>query len=87
VLCTSPKLHRSNGKTLTSILRRSIQKRMQMKPSPRQQPMRRGGGINVGMERVRLSIGNRGRLAHRVLLTNARKAGLKETPQKQERWI
>ncbi|XP_010471246.1 PREDICTED: uncharacterized protein LOC104751068 [Camelina sativa] len=58
-----------------------------MKCSPRQQPLRRGGGINVGMERVRLSIGSRGRLAHRVLLTNARKAGLKETLQKQERWI
>ncbi|KAL1214469.1 Kinesin-like protein KIN-14Q [Cardamine amara subsp. amara] len=86
VLCTSPKLHRSNGKTLTSILRRSMQKRMQMKASPRQQPSRRGG-INVGMERVRLSIGSRGRLAHRVLLTNARKAGLKETQLKQERWI
>ncbi|XP_010414853.1 PREDICTED: uncharacterized protein LOC104700941 isoform X1 [Camelina sativa] len=84
VLCTSPKLHRSNGKTL---LRRSIQKKMQMKCSPRQQPLRRGGGINVGMERVRLSIGSRGRLAHRVLLTNARKVGLKETLQKQERWI
>ncbi|XP_023643819.1 kinesin-like protein KIN-14Q isoform X2 [Capsella rubella] len=86
VICTSPKLYRSNGKTLTSILRRSMQKRVQMKSSPRQQPLRRGG-INVGMERVRLSIGSRGKLAHRVLLTNARRAGLKETPQKQERWI
>uniref|UniRef100_A0A1J3HCP3 Kinesin-4 n=2 Tax=Noccaea caerulescens TaxID=107243 RepID=A0A1J3HCP3_NOCCA len=87
VLCVSPKLHKSNGKMLSSILRRSMQKRMQ----PRQQPLRRGG-INVGMEKVRLSIGSRGRLAHRVLLTNARKAGLKETPLKQiqrekERWI
>ncbi|CAH2066893.1 unnamed protein product [Thlaspi arvense] len=91
VLCVSPKLHRSNAKTLSSILRRSMQKRMQTKSSPRQQPLRRGG-INVGMEKVRLSIGSRGRLAHRVLLTNARKAGLKETPLKQmqkekERWI
>ncbi|KFK41647.1 hypothetical protein AALP_AA2G154700 [Arabis alpina] len=88
VLCISPKLHKSNAKTLTSILRRSIHKRMQ---TPRQQPMRRVG-INVGMEKVRLSIGSRGRLAHRVLLTNARKAGLKETPLKQtqkekERWV
>lgn len=62
-----------------------------MKPYQRQQPLRRVG-INVGMEKVRLSIGSRGRLAHRVLLTNARKAGLKETPLKQiqkekERWI
>ncbi|KAG2281609.1 hypothetical protein Bca52824_052829 [Brassica carinata] len=64
---------------------------MHMKPYQRQQPLRRVG-INVGMEKVRLSIGSRGRLAHRVLLTNARKAGLKETPLKQiqkekERWI
>ncbi|CAN8239468.1 unnamed protein product [Cochlearia groenlandica] len=91
-LCISPKLHQSNGKMLSSMLRRSIQKRMQMKSAPRQQPLRRGGGINVGMEKVRLSIGSRGRLAQRVLLTNARKAGLKETPLKQiqkekERWI
>lgn len=68
-----------------------MQKRMQMKPCQRQQPLRRVG-INVGMEKVRLSIGSRGRLAHRVLLTNVRKAGLKETPVKQiqkekERWI
>ncbi|CAH8359364.1 unnamed protein product [Eruca vesicaria subsp. sativa] len=83
-----------NGKTLSSILRRSMQKRMQTKSNPRQQqqqPLRRGG-INVGTEKVRLSIGSRGKLAHRVLLTNARKAGLKETPLKQaqkekERWI
>lgn len=91
VLRTSPKLLKSNGKMLSSILRRSMQKRMQMKPCQRQQPLRRVG-INVGMEKVRLSIGSRGRLAHRVLLTNVRKAGLKETPVKQiqkekERWI
>ncbi|CAH8334681.1 unnamed protein product [Eruca vesicaria subsp. sativa] len=91
VLRISPKLRKSNGKMLSSILRRSMQKRMQMKPYQRQQPLRRVG-INVGMEKVRLSIGSRGRLAQRVLLTNARKAGLKETPLKQiqkekERWI
>ncbi|CAN7040719.1 hypothetical protein IGI04_006169 [Brassica rapa subsp. trilocularis] len=91
VLRISPKMRKSNGKMLSSILRRSMQKRMQMKPYQRQQPLRRVG-INVGMEKVRLSIGSRGRLAHRVLLTNARKAGLKETPLKQiqkekERWI
>ncbi|KAH0875719.1 hypothetical protein HID58_073081 [Brassica napus] len=93
VPCISPKLHKSNGKTLSSILRRSMQKRMQTKSTLRQQqqPLRRGG-INVGMEKVRLSIGSRGKLAHRVQLTNARKAGLKETPLKQtqkekERWI
>ncbi|WZZ68810.1 hypothetical protein YC2023_080180 [Brassica napus] len=93
VPCISPKLRKSNGKTLSSILRRSMQKRMQTKSTLRQQqqPLRRGG-INVGMEKVRLSIGSRGKLAHRVQLTNARKAGLKETPLKQtqkekERWI
>ncbi|KAL0683234.1 hypothetical protein Bca4012_050082 [Brassica carinata] len=73
------------------LMKRAALARMHMKPYQRQQPLRRVG-INVGMEKVRLSIGSRGRLAHRVLLTNARKAGLKETPLKQiqkekERWI
>ncbi|XP_010537662.1 PREDICTED: uncharacterized protein LOC104812281 [Tarenaya hassleriana] len=91
VHCISPKLQKSNGKMLSSILRRSLHKRMQMRTSPRQHHLRRGG-INVGMEKVRVSIGSRGRLAQRVLLTNARRAGLKETQQRQiqkekDRWV
>ncbi|XP_052179062.1 kinesin-like protein KIN-14Q [Diospyros lotus] len=68
----SPKDHKSGVKKLSSILRRSFQKRMQMR-SQLQQNIRRGG-INVGMEKVRVSIGSRGRAAHRVLLNNARRA-------------
>lgn len=83
----SPKGLKSGGKKLSSILRRSLQKKIQMK-SPMQQHMRKGG-VNVGMEKVRVSIGSRGRMAHRVLLSNARRVGTKEIQQKQsqkEKW-
>jgi kinesin family protein C2/C3 len=63
------------------MLKRSLQKKANMK-SPMQQHTRRGG-INVGMEKVRVSIGSRGRMAHRVLLGNGRRAGMRETHQKQ----
>lgn len=79
--CDSPKGIKSGPKKLSSMLRRSLQKKIQMK-SPMQQHLRKGG-INVGMEKVRVSIGSRGRMAHRVLLGNTRRAGIKETQQKQ----
>ncbi|KAA8524934.1 hypothetical protein F0562_011428 [Nyssa sinensis] len=75
----SPKEHKSGVKKLSSILRRSLQKKIQMK-SPMQQHIRRGG-VNVGMEKIRVSIGSRGR-AHRVLLGNARRV-TKDIQQKQ----
>lgn len=79
----SPKELKSGGKKLiNSILRRSVQKRVQIR-SPMQQHIRRGGGVNVGMEKVRVSIGSRGRVAHRVLLGNARRA-VKEVQQQKE---
>lgn len=78
-VCSSPKGTKSGGKKLSSILRRSLQKKVQLK-SPMQQHLRRG--LNVGMERVRVSIGSRGRMAGRVLLGNGRKGG-KEIQQKQ----
>ncbi|KAF7141639.1 hypothetical protein RHSIM_Rhsim06G0183600 [Rhododendron simsii] len=79
----SPKEHKSGGKKLiNSILRRSVQKRIQIR-SPMQQHIRRGGGVNVGMEKVRVSIGGRGRVAHRVLLGNARRA-MKDVQQQKE---
>ncbi|XP_031281405.1 kinesin-like protein KIN-14Q isoform X2 [Pistacia vera] len=81
VHCNSPKGIKSGSKKLSSILRRSLQKKMQMK-TPMQQHFRRGG-VNVGMERVRISIGSRGRMAHRVLLGSGRRGGTKEIPQKQ----
>ncbi|KAJ7981977.1 Kinesin-like protein [Quillaja saponaria] len=79
--CESPKVIRSGGKMLSSILRRSLQKKIQIK-SPLQQHTRRAG-VNVGMEKVRVSIGSRGRMAHRVLLANGRRAGTKEIQHKQ----
>lgn len=80
--CNSPKAVKSGGKKLMScMLRRSLQKKMQMK-SPMQHHFRRGG-VNVGMEKVRVSIGSRGRMAHRVLLGGGRRAGTKEIQQKQ----
>ncbi|KAK2968705.1 hypothetical protein RJ640_005892, partial [Escallonia rubra] len=74
----SPREHKTGGKKLSSVLRRSLQKKMQMK-SPMQQHIRRGG-INVGMEKVRVSIGSRGRMAQRVL---PRRGMTKDVQQKQ----
>ncbi|XP_050371415.1 kinesin-like protein KIN-14Q isoform X2 [Argentina anserina] len=51
--CSSPKVTRTGGKKFNSIIRRSIQKKGQMK-SPMPPHMRKG--LNVGMEKVRLSI-------------------------------
>ncbi|KAI5605791.1 hypothetical protein BDE02_01G375700 [Populus trichocarpa] len=79
--CHSPKGIRNGSKRLNTMLKRSLQKKANMK-SPMQQHTRRGG-INVGMEKVRVSIGSRGRMAHRVLLGNGRRAGMRETHQKQ----
>ncbi|XP_004295697.1 PREDICTED: kinesin-like calmodulin-binding protein homolog [Fragaria vesca subsp. vesca] len=79
--CSSPKVTRTGGKKFNSVLRRSIQKKAQMK-SPLPPHMRKG--LNVGMEKVRVSIGSRGRMPHRVLLGNGRRAGTKEG-QKQIR--
>ena len=52
--------------------------------SPLQQHMRRGG-VNVGMEKVRVSIRSRGRMGHRVLLGNSKRAGNVEFQQKNSR--
>ncbi|XP_021886817.1 kinesin-like protein KIN-14Q isoform X2 [Carica papaya] len=79
--CDSPKGIKFSRKKLSTILRRSLQKKIQLK-SPLQQHLRRGG-INVGTEKVRVSIGSRGRFAHRVLLGSGRRAGTKEIQQKQ----
>ncbi|KAH7513257.1 hypothetical protein FEM48_Zijuj12G0178100 [Ziziphus jujuba var. spinosa] len=78
--CDSPKVIRSNSRKLSSILRRSLQKKVQTK-TPMQQHLRKC--VNVGVERVRVSIGSRGRMAHRVLLGNGRKPGTKGTQKQQ----
>ncbi|GLT64702.1 hypothetical protein SLA2020_371790 [Shorea laevis] len=77
-LCNSPKPMKSGGKKLGSNLRRSLHKKIQTK-SPMHQQLRKG--VNVGMERVRVSIGSRGRMAHRALVGNGRR-GTKENQQK-----
>ncbi|KAJ9183076.1 hypothetical protein P3X46_006987 [Hevea brasiliensis] len=77
--CNSPKAIKQGTRKLSSILRRSLQKKVQMK-SPAQQHLRKGG-INVGTEKVRISIGSRGKMGHRVLLGNGRRAGMKDTQQ------
>ncbi|KAH9779735.1 kinesin-like protein KIN-14Q [Citrus sinensis] len=79
--CNSPKVIKSESKKLSSALRRSLEKKMQRK-SPMQQHFRRGG-VNVGMQQLRVSIGSRGRMAHRVLLGGGRRGGTKEIHQKQ----
>lgn len=78
--CDSPKDQRNRSKKLSSALRRSLHKKINMK-SPMQPPLRRIG-VNVGMEKVRVSIGGRGKLGQRVLLGNARRA-VKDVQQKQ----
>ncbi|KAF6139559.1 hypothetical protein GIB67_015516, partial [Kingdonia uniflora] len=69
---------RGGTKKISSILRRSVQKKVCIK-SPMQQHMRRGG---VGMDKMRVSIGGRGRLTQRVLLSNATR-GPKEIQQQK----
>ena len=79
-ICNSPKGMKSGSKKLSNNLRRSLQKKVQLK-SPMQQHLRRG--VNVGMDRVRISIGSRGRMASRVLVGNGRRGETKEIQQKQ----
>ncbi|PIA30215.1 hypothetical protein AQUCO_05700137v1 [Aquilegia coerulea] len=66
-------------KKFNSILRRSLQKKVQIK-SPMHQH-RRGGG---GMEKARLSIGGRGRLPQRVPLNNATRVPKESQNQKEK---
>jgi len=78
--CESPKEVRSGAKRIGSILRRSLHKKIQVK-SPLHQHMRKVG-VNVGMEKVRVSIGSRGRLAPRGQVGSCRKAGTRDIQQK-----
>lgn len=79
--CDSPKRTKVGGghKKLSSILRRSVQRKIHI----------RKGGVNVGTEKVRVSIGSRGgrMMAHRALLgnSNTRAGTYKESQQKQIR--
>ncbi|XP_057812317.1 kinesin-like protein KIN-14Q isoform X2 [Salvia miltiorrhiza] len=78
--CDSPKDQRNRSKKLSSALRRSLHKKINTKGS--MQPPLRRVGVNVGMEKVRVSIGGRGKMGQRVLLGNARRA-VKDVQQKQ----
>ncbi|KAJ8527769.1 hypothetical protein K7X08_015220 [Anisodus acutangulus] len=80
----SPKELKMANKKLSSVLRRSLQKKMQFK-SPMEKVNVRRVGINVGMEKVRISIGSRGRMGQRVMLGNARRVP-KENNQQKQRW-
>lgn len=88
LITDSPKRSNSDGRKLISALKRSIQKKNQMK-SPlqqqQQQQVRRIGGLNVPVERVRVSIGSRGRMAHRVL-GNGRRTKQTNYMEKERRW-
>ncbi|KAK4439065.1 Kinesin-like protein KIN-14Q [Sesamum alatum] len=77
----SPKDQRNRSKKLSNAIRRSLQKKIHMK-SPMQPPLRRVG-VNVGMEKLRVSIGGRGRMGQRVFLGTARRAVARDTQQKQ----
>ncbi|XP_058722750.1 kinesin-like protein KIN-14Q [Vicia villosa] len=72
--CESPKEVKSGVKKIGNILRRSTHRKGQVK-SPLQH-MRKVGGVNVGMEKLRVSIGSRGKLAQRgVQAGNGRRGG------------
>ncbi|XP_021764618.1 kinesin-like protein KIN-14Q isoform X2 [Chenopodium quinoa] len=72
---------KSGVKKLNSVLRRSLQKKGK---SPMQQQLKKGG-VNVGLEKVRVSIGSRGRLGQRVLLGNGRRMATREAKKQSQR--
>ncbi|CAN1841437.1 Kinesin-like protein KIN-14Q [Linum perenne] len=85
--CYSPKEGKTGTRKRNSALRRSLHKKVQNR-SPMQQIARKGG-INVGMEKVRLSIGSRGRMAQRVVLHGSaakRVGGSKDKKEKERGW-
>ncbi|KAF9620560.1 hypothetical protein IFM89_013225 [Coptis chinensis] len=70
---------RTGTKKFNSILRRSFQKKVQIK-SPLQQHMRKAGG----MEKVRNSISGRGKIAQRAMISNATKVTKEMQSQKEK---
>ncbi|KAL4588880.1 hypothetical protein LXL04_001778 [Taraxacum kok-saghyz] len=75
------------GKKLMSALRRSLKKN-QMKSPMQYQQVRRvgGGGLNVAVERVRVSIGSRARMAHRGVIASGRRVKQQSYMEKERRW-
>ncbi|KAJ0697642.1 putative minus-end-directed kinesin ATPase [Helianthus annuus] len=81
----SPKRSNGSGKKLMSALRRSFNKKNQMK-SPLQQYARRAGGLNVPVDRVRVSIGSRARMGHRLVANGRRIKQQNNCMDKERRW-
>ncbi|KAI3803622.1 hypothetical protein L1987_31779 [Smallanthus sonchifolius] len=81
----SPKTSNDGGKKLMSALRRSLNKKKQMKSPLYPHQIRRVGGLNVAVERVRVSIGSRARVAHR-LVANGRRTKQQNHMEKERRW-
>ncbi|XP_021866884.1 kinesin-like protein KIN-14Q isoform X2 [Spinacia oleracea] len=71
----------SSKKKLNSVVRRSVQKKTK---SPFQQQLKKGG-VNVGVDKVRVSIGSRGRMGQRVLLGNARRVVTREAKKQTQK--
>ncbi|KAK9674557.1 hypothetical protein RND81_12G240800 [Saponaria officinalis] len=69
-------------KRMNSAVRRSLQKRIK---SPLQQQLRKGG-VNVGMEKLRISIGSRGKLGgQRVFLGTGRRVPAREVRKQSQK--
>ncbi|KAI3525331.1 hypothetical protein L2E82_51564 [Cichorium intybus] len=81
----SPKRSNGGGKKLMSALRRSLKKN-QVKSPMQPHQIRRIGGLNLAVERVRVSIGSRGRMAHRGVLANGRRMKQQNCTEKERRW-
>ncbi|KAI3774833.1 hypothetical protein L1987_49395 [Smallanthus sonchifolius] len=81
----SPKTSNGGGKKLMSALRRSLKKKNQMKYPLYPHQIRRVGGLNVAVDRVRVSISSRARVAHR-LVANGRRAKQQNHMEKERRW-
>ncbi|GMH24874.1 hypothetical protein Nepgr_026717 [Nepenthes gracilis] len=82
-LSTSSPRVKSEGKKSNCIFRRSLQKRVQIK-SPLQQQLKKAG-LSIGMQKVRVSIGSRGRMAQRAVLGNRRRAGTAEVQSRHSK--
>ncbi|KAI7741797.1 hypothetical protein M8C21_000641 [Ambrosia artemisiifolia] len=81
----SPKRSNGGGKKLMSALRRSLNKKNQIKSPLQPHQIRRAGGLNVAVDRVRVSIGSRARVAHR-LVANGRRIKQQNCMEKERRW-
>ncbi|CAL1386210.1 unnamed protein product [Linum trigynum] len=74
---------------MSSVMRRSLGKKVSAR-SPMRQQIARKGGINVGNEKVRLSIGSRGKMmAQRMVVNGSGRrvvGGMKDNKEKERGW-